>query len=150
MGIFEALRGWCPGCVLCRPHVDGGVGGAKETGGGYWQRVARGKDRYLAHVSTDKPVYGSGEKVYVRAVILQAADHMPVGSANAAVVQILGPKGETVVTAQASVEHGVCGFAWDVPDGQAGASTSSKSPPPIWASRRRSGSSTSERIARRA
>src|SRR5512145_3194533 len=58
-----------------------------------------GKDRYLAHVSTDKPVYRSGEKVYVRAVILHAADHTPDGRSNGAVVQILGPKGETVVTA---------------------------------------------------
>jgi hypothetical protein len=79
-----------------------------------------GKDRYLAHVSTDKRVYRSGEKVYVRAVILHAGDHTPDGRSNAAVVQVLGPKGEIVVTAQASVEHGVCGFAWDVPDGQAG------------------------------
>ena len=79
-----------------------------------------GRDRYLAHVSTDKPVYRSGEKVYVRAAILHAADHTPVGRANPAVVQILGPKGETVVTAQAATEHGVAGFAWEVPDGQAG------------------------------
>lgn len=79
-----------------------------------------GQDRYLAHVSTDKPVYRGGEKVYVRAVILHAADHTPAARAQAAVVRILGPKGETVATAQAAVEDGVCGFAWEVPDGQAG------------------------------
>ena len=38
-----------------------------------------GKERFLAHVSTDKPVYRSGEKVYVRAVLLHAADHTPLG-----------------------------------------------------------------------
>src|ERR1051326_7461199 len=39
---------------------------------------ASGAERYLTHVSTDKPIYRSGEKVYVRAVVLNAMSHYPM------------------------------------------------------------------------
>ena len=36
-----------------------------------------GVERYLVHVSTDKPIYRSGERLYVRGVFLRAAGHTP-------------------------------------------------------------------------
>lgn len=79
-----------------------------------------GKERYLAHVSTDKPIYRSGEKVYIRSVVLHAADRTPLPEHVAGFVEIKGPKGNTITSGQASGEDSVTGFAWEVPDGQAG------------------------------
>ncbi|MBL7076132.1 MAG: A-macroglobulin complement component [Kiritimatiellae bacterium] len=79
-----------------------------------------GKDRYLAHVSTDKPIYRAGEKVYVRSVILHAADRTPLKDHVAGFVEIRGPKGNTISSGHASSEESVTGFAWEVPAGQAG------------------------------
>src|ERR1051326_342719 len=45
------------------PQIEGNTGGT---------------ERYLTHVSTDKPIYRTGEKVYVRAVVLHAITHYPV------------------------------------------------------------------------
>src|SRR6476620_5424029 len=39
---------------------------------------AGGGDAFLAHVSTDKPIYRAGERVYVRGVVLNANDHKPL------------------------------------------------------------------------
>ena len=52
-----------------------------------------GPERYLTHVSTDKPIYRAGEKVYVRAVVLGARDSRPLapGRAPNAFVQIRDP-----------------------------------------------------------
>src|SRR5207247_4502062 len=37
-----------------------------------------GNERYLTHVATDKPIYRTGEKLYVRAVVLRANDRSPL------------------------------------------------------------------------
>jgi hypothetical protein len=79
-----------------------------------------GKDRYLAHVSTDKPVYRTGEKVYVRSVILQANDHTPIKSRTQAFFEIKSPKGSKVASGFATTEDSVCGFAWEISEGQPG------------------------------
>src|SRR5262245_50783208 len=55
----------------------------------------------LTHISTDKPIYRSGEKVYVRAVVLSASGHSPMpgqpfGVAATATFEIKGPRGDTV------------------------------------------------------
>ena len=34
--------------------------------------------RYLTHITTDKPIYRTGEKLYVRAVVLRANGHTPM------------------------------------------------------------------------
>src|SRR5215510_12473209 len=39
-----------------------------------------GPERYLTHIATDKPIYRTGEKVYVRGVVLSAVDHSPMSS----------------------------------------------------------------------
>jgi len=80
-----------------------------------------GKDRYLAHVSTDKPVYRGGEKVYVRSVILHAADHTPIKGNNTwASFQVLGPKGNIIVAGNGPAQDSVSAFSWEIPNGQTG------------------------------
>ena len=76
--------------------------------------------RFLAHVSTDKPIYRAGEKVFLRGVVLGALDHRPLGRQSNALVTITGPKGEQVANGYAPVEDGVAAFNWEVPDGAAG------------------------------
>jgi len=41
-----------------------------------------GDERYLMYVSTDKPVYRSGETIYARAVFLNAKDNTPYSGTN--------------------------------------------------------------------
>ncbi|MBX9942094.1 MAG: hypothetical protein K2Y32_22710 [Candidatus Obscuribacterales bacterium] len=84
--------------------------------------ILGGKERFLTFVSTDKPIYKSGEKVYARGVLLDAAEHKPLAGNNYENVQIaiLGPKGENVAAGSAQVQDSVWGFAWEVPEGQAG------------------------------
>jgi uncharacterized protein YfaS (alpha-2-macroglobulin family) len=88
-----------------------------------------GPDRFLTLVSTDKPIYRAGEKVYVRGIILNAANHKPlpagqgsgmVAMPTSAVIAIKGPKGDIVSQGSAWAENSVLGFSWDVPEGQAG------------------------------
>ena len=56
-----------------------------------------GSERYLAYVSTDKPVYRSGETVYLRTVFLNAKDNTPLQSnRNTIEVKISGPKGDVI------------------------------------------------------
>jgi len=81
-----------------------------------------GQDRYLARVSTDKPMYRPGETAYVRGVILSASDNKPLAKnmrANA-LVEIKGPKGDTVASGWVRAQDSVLGFSWKVPEGQAG------------------------------
>ena len=73
-----------------------------------------GKDRFLAYVSTDKPVYRGGEKVYVRSILLDAASHRPSSQAANAFFQLKGPRGNIVTSGYAGTQDGVSGFAWDV------------------------------------
>lgn len=79
-----------------------------------------GAERYLTMVSTDKPIYKAGEKVYARGVMLDAAGHKPIKSAMTATIEIKGPKGDTITSGMCNTDSGVWGFAWEVPDGQAG------------------------------
>ena len=79
-----------------------------------------GKSRSLGHVSTDKPIYRIGEKVYVRSVLLDAADHKPSTERTRAWMQIKGPKGDIITSARSDVQDSVTGFFWQIPDGQAG------------------------------
>lgn len=81
-----------------------------------------GAERYLTFVSTDKPVYRAGEKVYVRGVLLNAANHKPLATGqNAnATIEIKGPKGDVVAGGNAPAQDSVWGFSWEVPEGQAG------------------------------
>ncbi len=78
-----------------------------------------GPNRLLTHVSTDKPIYKTGETVYVRGVVLDAATHIPA-TGGAAQIVIKGPKGETIAAGQSQLADGAFGFSWVVPEGTAG------------------------------
>jgi len=81
-----------------------------------------GPDRFLTHVSTDKPIYRGGERVYVRGVILNAHDHTPLkpNQQATAVIEVKGPKGDTVAQGTCALQDSVLGFQWPIPAGQAG------------------------------
>ncbi len=76
--------------------------------------------RYLAQVSTDKPIYRVGENVYARVVVLNARDHTPFLQDLHANVRVLGPKGDVVATGGATAKESVIGFSWPVTQGLAG------------------------------
>src|SRR5215468_8433699 len=78
-----------------------------------------GVERYLIHVSTDKPIYRTGERLYVRAVLLRAASHTPMTTSlsETASFEIRGPKGDTVASGDAAIVDSVAGFSWDIPAG---------------------------------
>jgi len=84
--------------------------------------VPGGAERYLTHVSTDKPIYRTGEKLYVRGVILRADGHspMPQGSTGTARFEIKGPKGDTAYSGISAIIDSIAGFSWDIPASQPG------------------------------
>src|SRR5262249_38980616 len=79
-------------------------------------------ERFLTSLSTDKPIYQAGEKVYVRGVLLSAADHKPLPAKTNvdAVIEIKGPRGDVVARGNSASQDSSWGFAWQVPQGQAG------------------------------
>jgi hypothetical protein len=81
-------------------------------------------ESYLTHVSTDKPIYRTGEKVYVRGIVLRANGHSPMppvaGQSRTASFEIKGPKGDTVAAGFSPISESVVGFAWEIPAGQPG------------------------------
>ena len=79
-----------------------------------------GADRYQTFVSTDKPIYRPGEKLYVRAAVLHATNHKPAVETHAQSVEITGPKGDVIASGMAHPQDGVAGFAWAVPAGTPG------------------------------
>ncbi len=81
-------------------------------------------NRYLCHVSTDKPIYRAGEKIFIRGVLLRASDNKPLPEGMnrpTAKIEIIGPSGEVVSTNSYvyGADSTVSGM-WRVPQGQAG------------------------------
>lgn len=85
-------------------------------------QILGGVERYLTHVSTDKPIYRAGEKVYVRGVVLEAHNRTPLKQNQnlAAQITIKGPKGDIVAQGMTNTQSSTLGFSWPVPAGQAG------------------------------
>ncbi len=79
-----------------------------------------GTERYLTHVSTDKPIYRPGEHVYVRGVTLHAISNKPLPSEVSSTIEITGPKGDVVASGVSPTENSVLGFEWTIPENQAG------------------------------
>ncbi len=99
--------------------------GAKEQGGKTTLAATAalgGGERFLTHLSIDKPIYRPGEKLYARGVVLHHASQKPLPSDKKipALVSIKGPKGDVVASGWSAPVDGVIGFAWDVPAEQAG------------------------------
>lgn len=81
-----------------------------------------GSDRYLTAMSTDKPIYKTGETVWARGVLLHAFKHtpLPLGEQTNARLELRGPKGEVILTTTASTQDGIWAFSWTVPEEQPG------------------------------
>ncbi|HEX2476071.1 MAG TPA: MG2 domain-containing protein, partial [Lacipirellulaceae bacterium] len=82
--------------------------------------VVGGVDRYLTHLSTDKPIYRPGEQMYVRGVVLHHLTNKPLSENISAVVEIIGPKGDVIASGPAPAEDSVLAFAWTIPAEQPG------------------------------
>ena len=78
-----------------------------------------GAERCLTFVSTDKPIYRPGEKLYVRAALLNAMTHAPSADNTPALVEVSGPR-VTRSLQDRPAQEGVFGFAWEIPTGTAG------------------------------
>jgi hypothetical protein len=87
-----------------------------------------GDERYLTHVSTDKPLYKHGETIRVRGVILHHATHKPLPEkANLpALIEVIGPKGDSVASGFVTSEDSVLGFSWQIPKEMAGGQYTAK------------------------
>eukprot|EP01117_Protostelium_nocturnum_P005670 TRINITY_DN2049_c0_g1_i3.p1 TRINITY_DN2049_c0_g1~~TRINITY_DN2049_c0_g1_i3.p1 ORF type:complete len:1420 (+),score=454.86 TRINITY_DN2049_c0_g1_i3:93-4352(+) len=84
-------------------------------------------ERFLTHLSTDKPIYRAGEKVYIRGVVLHGLTRVPHPDlpnkmrGKYAVLEVISPSGDKVfeVNLENGEESVVSGF-WDIPPTQAG------------------------------
>ncbi|NBD09344.1 MG2 domain-containing protein [Corallococcus silvisoli] len=83
-------------------------------------RSLGGADRYLTHVTTDKPLYRPGEQVLVRGLVLEALSRKPYAGSLQAQLEVRGPKGDVVTTSAVSTSDAVWGYAWPIPAGQPG------------------------------
>ncbi|RKH07475.1 MG2 domain-containing protein [Corallococcus carmarthensis] len=83
-------------------------------------RSLGGENRYLTHVTTDKPLYRPGEQVLVRGLVLEALSRKPYAGSLQAQLEVRGPKGDVVTTSTASTADAVWGYAWPIPAGQPG------------------------------
>jgi len=78
------------------------------------RQLLGGQERYRAHASTDKPIYRTGESVYIRAVLVQALDRKPLPTNAYGVVEILSPKGDPIYQAPAMIQDGALGMNWPI------------------------------------
>jgi len=82
-------------------------------------------DRWLTHVSTDKPLYKRGDTVFFRGVILNAFDRSPLNPdvyiQTAGEVQIISPKGDAVHSINTfDLTNSVIAGSWRIPPHQIG------------------------------
>ena len=91
-------------------------------------QILGGENRYLTHVSTDKPMYKPGETAYIRSVVLRAGSHQPLDEKAqvSAQIQVAGPKGNIVTSGWVQSQNSVLGFSWKVPAGQPGGEYTAK------------------------
>ncbi|MDR1520854.1 MAG: A-macroglobulin complement component, partial [Planctomycetota bacterium] len=121
LAIILALAGILPG-VLAVP----GQGGEAGLGAGRLSVLAPerlgGKDRPLAFLSTDKPLYRPGETLYARAVVLAADTFFPIRENGMGSAQLIlhGPRGDEIASFFAPILDSSAGFAWKIPAGLAG------------------------------
>ncbi|MEM6260652.1 MAG: alpha-2-macroglobulin family protein [Planctomycetota bacterium] len=81
-------------------NADGPKGEPKNL-----TEVLGGEDRYLTHVSTDKPIYRGGETVYVRGVVLNAFDQTPLKD-NKQAIEALNKQIEAIRSKQGINDEG--------------------------------------------
>jgi len=79
-----------------------------------------GPDRYLAHVSTDKPIYRIGETVYLRTMLLHAFTNRPLTDQQTATLKITSPRDSTVLEQAFRIDDATGGISWRIPDNTPG------------------------------
>jgi len=81
-----------------------------------------GDQRVITHVATDKPIYRPGETLRARGVMFDALSGKPLDPAatDMPMVEVVGPKGDTVANGATLVADSVASFAWPIPDDLAG------------------------------
>ena len=86
------------------------------------QALLGGGQRFLTHVSTDKPIYRPGETVYVRGVVLHAQTRKPLPPSQRVMgqIQVTGPKGDIQAGGWTAIQDSVLGFSWPIPNDHAG------------------------------
>ena len=91
----------------------------------FWKRASTqtlgGSKRFLTYLSTDKPIYQSGERVLIRGVLLDSASHQPKnGYGGYANLQVLGPRGQSITSGSVNIQDSVWSYGWNVARDQAG------------------------------
>lgn len=79
-----------------------------------------GNDRYLAHISTDKPIYRPGETLYLRSVLLHAFKHTPLKGAQYAQAKVTNSRGSVVMESNFRIDDSAGGASWEIPKNIAG------------------------------
>jgi hypothetical protein len=101
--------------VLMRPNPHSIVLAARPA-----PQVLGGRARYLTAITTDKPLYRTGERVHVAGTLLHAFSRKPLEKDAQANIEIRGPKGDVVASGAVAARNGVWSFGWDVPPGHPG------------------------------
>ncbi len=76
--------------------------------------------RCLGHLSTDKPVYRPGERLFARAALLGAFDRKPAPGRVLTSFEIRSARGEIVAQGRSLADGGVAPFGWEIPHGLSG------------------------------
>src|SRR5258707_1378265 len=79
-----------------------------------------GDERYLPHLATDKPLYRPGERVFARAVFLDAFRRVPLDAEEPVGFRVTSARGEEVAHVLSTAADGVAEFGWRVPAGTPG------------------------------
>jgi len=114
---YAVVAGFCAGLLVVARLLLGGQTPALAP---QLPIDVAGSERFLTYVSTDKPIYRTGEKLYVRGVLLRADGHVPANSTNPVYIEIKGPKGDTVASGSSTIVDSVMGFSWNIPASQTG------------------------------
>ncbi len=85
-------------------------------------QVLGGKERYLTSISTDKPIYKTGQTVYFRGILLDGQKNTPLPEQKhlIAVIQIRGPRNNFITECICRVTDSIWTFAWRIPNEQSG------------------------------
>lgn len=79
-------------------------------------KLIEGPECFLAHVSTDKPIYRPGEDVYVRIVLVNALNNKPISDSCMANMEIISPKGDAIGRGMTQSQNGSLGWKWKIGD----------------------------------
>jgi hypothetical protein len=72
-------------------------------------------ERFLAHLTLDKPLYQPGETLYARAAVLDAESRAPLGRSVTVAFEVRSLRGDIIAHRAGQVAAGVAPFSWAVP-----------------------------------